>query len=91
MTFAGLVAHNLWVRKLRLVLASLTVAVGVLAVVTLGVVNHSLRSSAFALLQTGRADFTVAQKGVSDLLSSSIPEDQVGAIAAYPGVAGVTG
>lgn len=91
MTFVGLIAHNLWVRKLRLALASLTVAIGVLAVVTLGVVNHSLRSSAFALLQTGRADFTVAQKGVSDLLDSDIPEDQVTGIASYRGVASVTG
>jgi putative ABC transport system permease protein len=91
MSFLGLIAHNLWVRKLRLTFTSLTVAIGVLAVVTLGVVNHSLRSSAFALLQTGRADFTVAQKGVSDLLNSSINEDQVAQIGAYPGVGRVTG
>lgn len=91
MSFLGLVAHNLWVRKLRLVFTALTVAIGVLAVVTLGVVNHSLRSSAFALLQTGRADFTIAQKGVSDLLNSNISEDEVATIQRYPGVATVTG
>jgi putative ABC transport system permease protein len=91
MTFLGLIAHNLGVRKLRLAFTSLTVAIGVLAVVTLGVVNHSLRSSAFALMQTGRADFTIAQKGVSDLLNSNVNEDQVGSIDAYPGVAKVTG
>jgi putative ABC transport system permease protein len=90
-TFLGLIAHNLWVRKLRLAFASLTVAIGVLAVVTLGIVNHSLRSSAFALLQTGRADFTIAQKGVSDLLNSNINQDQVATIGSYPGVAQVTG
>jgi putative ABC transport system permease protein len=91
MTFLGLVAHNLWVRKLRLAFSALTVAIGVLAVVTLGVVNHSLRSSAFALLQTGRADFTIAQKGVSDLLNSNITQDEAGVIRSYPGVANVTG
>ena len=91
MTFFGLIVHNLWVRKVRLAFTSLTVAIGVLAVVTLGIVNHSLRSSAFALLQTGRADFTIAQKGVSDLLNSNINEDQAGAINSYPGVAKVTG
>lgn len=91
MTFLGLIGHNLWVRKLRLAVASLAVAIGVLAVVTLGVVNHSLRTSAFALMQTGRADFTIAQKGVSDLLNSNINEDEVTTIKAYPGVASVTG
>lgn len=91
MTFLGLIAHNLWVRKVRLAFASLTVAIGVLAVVTLGVVNHSLRTSAFALMQTGRADFTVAQKGVSDLLNSNLNEDQARLVGGYPGVAKVTG
>ena len=91
MTFLGLMAHNLWVRKVRLAFTSLVVAIGVLAVVTLGVVNHSLRTSAFALLQTGRADFTIAQKGVSDLLNSSINEDQAAALSSYPGVGKVTG
>ncbi|MGB8649259.1 MAG: ABC transporter permease [Mycobacteriales bacterium] len=91
MTFLGLVGHNLWVRKLRLAFAALAVAIGVLAVVTLSVVNHSLRSSALALMQTGRADFTIAQKGVSDLLNSNINQDEVATVKTYPGVANVTG
>lgn len=91
MTFLGLIAHNLLVRRLRLAVASLAVAIGVMAVVTLGVVNHSLRSSALALMQTGRADFTIAQKGVSDLLNSNINADEIAPIRAHPGVASVTG
>ncbi|HSR26232.1 MAG TPA: ABC transporter permease [Candidatus Eisenbacteria bacterium] len=91
MTFLGLIAHNVSVKRLRLAFTSLAVGIGVLAVVTLGVVNHSLRASALALLQTGRADFTVAQKGVSDLLNSNIDATDVEQMRSYPGIAGVTG
>ena len=72
MSFATLILHNVTVKKLRLALTALAVATGVLAVVSLGVVTHSLETSDLALLRTGQADFTIAQKGVADLLSSSI-------------------
>jgi len=87
----GLIGHNLGVRKLRLAMASLAVAIGVMTVVTFSIVNHSLRDSALAIMQTGRADFTVAQKGVSDLLNSNIDEATLQTIRGYPGVAGATG
>ncbi len=90
-TFVSLVAHNVWAKKLRFALTALAVAIGVVAVVALGVVTHSLETSEVALIKTGRADFTIAQKGVYDILSSSIDEARVKRIAAYPGVAGVVG
>ncbi len=91
LTFVGLVAHNVGVKKLRLAMASLAVAIGVMTVVTFSIVNHSLRASALALLQTGRADFTVAQKGVSDLLNSNVDDASLRQIEATPGVADATG
>jgi putative ABC transport system permease protein len=90
-TFVMLVWHNVGVRKLRLALTTLAVAIGVVTVVSLGVVTHSLESSDLAILATGRADFTVAQKGVSDIVSSNIDEAQLTRIAGYRGVDGVTG
>ena len=87
LTFFGLIAHNVGVKKLRLVLAALAVAVGVMTVVTFSIVNHSLRSSALAIMQTGRADFTIAQKGLSDLLNSNIDEVTLQRIRRYPQVA----
>lgn len=90
-SFAGLILHNITVRKLRLALTALAVAIGVLTVVSLGVVTHSLESSDLALLKTGQADFTIAQKGVADLLSSSIDGASVARVKLVPGVAGVTG
>jgi len=91
LTFLGLIAHNVAVKKLRLTLASLAVAIGVMTVVTFSVVNHSLRASELAIMQTGRADFTIAQKGVSDLLNSNIDQATLSRIRDYPEVAGATG
>jgi putative ABC transport system permease protein len=91
MSFIGLLAHNLWTRKVRTLLTAIAVAIGVMTVVTLGVVTHSLKQTAGAVLQTGNADFTVAQKGVSDTLSSVIDDAQIKRIAAEPGVGQVVG
>jgi putative ABC transport system permease protein len=91
MTFLGLIAHNLWTKRLRTVLTALAVAIGVLTVVTLSVVTQSLRSSAAAVLQTGKADFTVAQKGVDGALNSVIDDAQIARLQATPGVASVVG
>ena len=87
----GLIGHNLGVRKLRLAMASLAVAIGVMTVVTFSIVNHSLRASALAIMQTGRADFTVAQKGVSDLLNSNIDEATLQPDPRLSQIAGATG
>ncbi|HVX69401.1 MAG TPA: ABC transporter permease [Mycobacteriales bacterium] len=76
---------------MRSVLTALAVAVGVLAVVTLSLINDSVRSSALALLQTGRADFTVAQSGVSDVLNSNIQQVDVAKVGAVPGVSTAIG
>jgi hypothetical protein len=91
MSFLSLVIHNVGAHKVRSALTALAVAVGVMTVVTLGLVNHSMRSSAFALMQTGRADFTVAQKGVSDILNSSIDAYDLTQIQQRAGVADAVG
>ena len=91
MSFIALIAHNVAVKKVRLALTALAIAIGVLSVVSLGVVTHSLETSALAIMQTGQADFTVAQKGLSDIINSSIDEAELPQIAQTPGVASVIG
>jgi putative ABC transport system permease protein len=90
-SFAALILHNITVKPLRLALTALAVAIGVLTVVSLGVVTHSLETSDLALLKTGQADFTIAQKGVSDLLSSSIDAQSLARVRAEPGVSNAIG
>ena len=84
-------AHNVGVKKLRLAFSALAVAIGVMTVVTFSVVNHSLRETELAIMQTGRADFTIAQKGTSDLLNSTIDQSALDRIERDRGVAGATG
>jgi putative ABC transport system permease protein len=91
MTFLGLIVHNLWTKRLRTVLTSLAVAIGVLTVVTLSVVTQSLRGSAAAVLPTGTADFTVAQKSVDGALNSVIDDAQIARLRSTPGVASAVG
>jgi putative ABC transport system permease protein len=83
-SFVGLVLHNVWARKMRTALTAVAIAIGVMTVVTLAVVTHSLRDTAVAVLRTGKADFTVAQKGVSDILYSSIDDGELRQVQAYP-------
>lgn len=91
MSFAGLMLHNLLTRRLRTALTALAVAVGVMTVVTLGVVTHSLRTTAAAVMRTGRADFTIAQKSSADLLESVIDDRQVARIRSYRDVESAVG
>jgi hypothetical protein len=57
MTSLGLVRHNVLRRPLRAVVTSLAVAIGVMAVLALGVLTYSLRQTAVSVLKTGNADF----------------------------------
>ena len=91
MSFLSLVLHNITVKKVRSALIAIAVAVGVSAVVTLGLVNHGVQASAVALMQTGRADFTVAQSGVSDILDSNIQQADLQRIRTTPGVTHAVG
>ena len=91
MSFLGLLVHNLWTRKVRTLLTGFAVAIGVMTVVTLGVVTSSLRDTAASVIRTGHADFTVGQAGVSDVLSSIVQQRQVDELGADPHVESVVG
>jgi len=90
-TFAGLILHNVLRRRLRAVVTAVAVAIGVTAVLALGVLTSSLKQTAVAILRTGNADFSVSQKGVSDVLYSSLSQQDVDAIRANRGVEAATG
>jgi putative ABC transport system permease protein len=91
MSFAALIARNVFTRKLRSSLTGVAVAIGIMTVVALGVLTHSLRQTAISVLRTGQADFTVAQKGVSDVVYSVLDDSQMATIRSYPGVESVVG
>jgi putative ABC transport system permease protein len=90
-TFVGLLAHNVWRRRLRAVVTAFAVAIGVTAVMALGVLTTSLRETAVAVLQIGKADFSVAQKGASDVLYSTMSKEEIDAIRSTKGVQSAIG
>jgi putative ABC transport system permease protein len=89
--FATLIARNVLTRKVRSILTGAAVAIAIMTVVALGVLTHSLRRTAVSVLQTGTADFTVAQKNVSDVLYSALDEEDVTRIQQTPGVQSAVG
>lgn len=86
MTFVGLIARNIASRPLRAVLTASAVAIGVMAVVALGVLTTSLKETATQILDVGNADFTIAQRNASDIINGTISEEDIAAIGQIPGV-----
>jgi len=91
MSLLTLVLENLWAKKARSVGIALAVGVAVMTVVTLTVVSSGLEGSAAEVLTVGKADFTVAQNGVSDVLFSSLDDREVRAVRSTPGVQSAVG
>jgi putative ABC transport system permease protein len=91
MTFLGLIAHNVWRRRLRAIVTAAAVGIGVTAVLALGVLTYSLRQTAVAILKTGNADFSVSQRGASDVLYSALSQQDIDAIRKTKGVESAVG
>ncbi len=91
MSFLGLIPRNVLTRKVRSSLTALAVAIAIMMVVAMGVLTYSLKQTAISVLEIGKADFTVAQKGVSDILYSDINQQEVGDIQSNPQVQNVVG
>lgn len=91
MHFIGLAAQNVYNRKVRAVLTGLAIAISITTVVTMGVLTHSLRQTAISVLRTGKADFSIAQKGVSDVIYSTMDEADIDYLESKSGVASAVG
>lgn len=91
MPFVVLIVRNVFTRGVRSSLTGAAVAIAIMTVFALGVLTHSLRETAVSILRTGSADFTVGQKGVSDVLYSSLDVSEVQRVASYPEVEQVVG
>jgi putative ABC transport system permease protein len=90
-TIWTLVVGNVWATRARSGGIVLAAALAVMTVVTLSVVSNGLESAAAAVLTVGKADFTVAQKGVSDILYSTLDQRELAAVRSTPGVHSAVG
>jgi putative ABC transport system permease protein len=91
MSFFGFVLRNVLTRKARVLLTAIAIAVSIMTVVTMGVLTHSLKKTATQIQDTAEADFSIAQKGADDLLTSSIDQDRLDEISTYAGIDTVIG
>lgn len=91
MSFMWLIVHDVLVKRVRSLLTAFAIAVGVMTVVALGIVTDSVRATAAGVLAVGKADFTVAQRNVSDILQSSLTDPQLARVRAVPGVDSAVG
>jgi putative ABC transport system permease protein len=90
-TYIGLLVHNVWRRRVRAIVTVVAVAIGVTAVLALGVLTSSLRETAVSVLKLGRADFSVSQEGASDVLYSTMSKEELDAIRRTEGVESAIG
>ena len=77
MTFAAFLLRGLWAKKARSLGLILAVAFAVMIIVSLNATSSGLEQSAADVISIGKADITVAQKNVSDVLSSSIDTSEL--------------
>lgn len=86
MPFFMLIFRNLLRQRTRTLLTAVGISIGIATVVALGVVTHSFKSTAQDILHAGGADFAIGQSGSADLSFSTLTQEQLNEIAAYPEV-----
>jgi putative ABC transport system permease protein len=91
MDFLTFMLRGVWAKKARSIGLAMAIAFAVLIVVTLQVSSTSLEQSAAAVISVGKANITVVQKGVSDVLSSTIDEGELARIRRVSGVGSAVG
>jgi putative ABC transport system permease protein len=87
MTWAGFVWKNLRRRRVRTILTSAGVAIGVGLIVALLSIAAGVRRTANDLIHVGRADFGLFQSGAADLTRSLLPASIEKKMAGQPGIA----
>jgi putative ABC transport system permease protein len=86
MPFFVLIFRNLLRQRIRTLLTALGISLGITTVVALGVVTHSLKATAEDILHAGGSDFAIGQAGSADLTFSTLTQEQLAEVAAYPEV-----
>jgi putative ABC transport system permease protein len=91
MPFFILIFRNLLRQRIRTLLTAFGISLGITTVVALGIVTDGFKVTAQQVLRAGGSDFAIGQAGSSDLSFSTLTNDQLNAVAAYPGVEHATG
>ena len=83
MSFAFFVLSNLLRQKIRTSLTVVGISIGITAVVALGIITESVRSSAAEILTVGGSDFSIGRKGSSDITLSTLSQQNLDTVRSY--------
>ncbi len=86
MSFLTLILKNLFRQRVRSSLTILGISIGIMTVVTLGVVVDGMKASMSDIMHIGGSDFMVGQEGSSDLTFSTVTYQEWRAVAETDGV-----
>ena len=89
--YIAFMLRGVWAKRTRSIGLAFAIAFAVLIVVTLQVTSSSLEQSAAAIMSVGKSNITVVQKGMADVLSSSIDQGELAKIRHVPGVTSAVG
>jgi len=86
MRFSTLIIKNLLRRRLRSSFTVFGISIGIATIVALGAIVSGMTSGMEGVLKAGQADFSVVQRGISDLSLSRVDQKRIGEIEALEGV-----
>ncbi len=91
MPFALLIFRNLIRQKIRTGLTVLGISIGITAVVAMGIITSSTKTTTLELLRAGGSDFAIGRNGSSDLTFSTLTAADLQKVENYPEVAHASG
>lgn len=91
MRFSMLIFKNILRRKTRSAFTVLGISIGIATVIALGAVMNGMTISMEGMLKSGKADFSIAQSGISDFAFSRVNENRTNEIQELEGVKDATG
>ena len=77
MSFLSLIIRNLFRHRVRSLLTIVGISIGIATIVTLGVITEGLKGTVEETIKAGKADFSIAQAGVVDLILSTIKQEEL--------------
>lgn len=91
MRFSMLIFKNILRRKTRSAFTVLGISIGIATVIALGAVMNGMTISMEGMLKSGKADFSIAQSGISDFAFSRVNENRTNEIQELEGVKDAAG
>ncbi|TET60129.1 ABC transporter permease [Candidatus Aerophobetes bacterium] len=91
MSFLSLILRNLFRHRVRSLLTIVGISIGIATIVTLGLITEGLKSTVEEAIKAGKADFSIAQAGVVDLILSTIKQEELQEIQKMKGIKNAVG